>query len=359
MRIRFPSKRSRDRREDIEEKRTGVVLSGGFYHGAFQIGAQSVIAEARVPVSYVVGSSVGALNGAALVLGKTDKARETWLNLSKKEIFSSSARRFVLETLRNAARRDLGPDGIFDNTPLIEIFRSYGNPKDLLASSVAFDVITANLQKRGKEVFGNRDPRVIKRPQILEDALLASSAIPIFFKPVVIGEYQYLDGGLVDNAPLSHAIRAGCDTIIFIDVSQSVDARPVPEKKKAELVPLYHGMYSIGLVVAEILTRTSLEYDFRRAHEINEDIRNFDAFRSWLIERYPAFQDRERKMFESYEKTFSFSQKKHIKVSTIKPETPLPALSPIGEVDQKAIEAMVDHGYERAKKVLRNDGIIE
>ncbi len=360
---RLPFRRSSVSRES-ESKKIGLVLSGGFLHGAFQVGALSVITRERVPIFYVAGSSVGAINGGALVIGKVNKAEETWRNISKKEIFRFSAWNFILETFRNALSRDLGPDGIFDNTPLLELFRSYGRAEDLLASPIIFDVITANLQKREKEVFGNRDERVIQRPELLEQALLGSSAIPIFFKPVLIDGYQYLDGGLVDNAPLSHAVRAGCDTIIFIDISQPSEHKTSGGKKgkKEEKHPPqprpYHGIYSIGLVVTEILTRTSLEYDFRRAHETNEDIRNFDAFRSWLIERHPAFRDSESKTFESYQNTLSFSRKKHVKICTIKPARPLPAISPMGDIDQKAIEEMMEHGRERALSALKQDSII-
>lgn len=359
----FLIRRKKDKVVEGDQRKIGVVLSGGFLHGAFQIGALLRVSIENIPVSYVVGSSVGAVNGASLVIGKVPQAVATWRTLTQKEIFHFNTRKFIRETLQNAGSRGLGPDGVFDHTPLRELFRSSGRPDDLIASPIVFDIITTNLQKREKEVFSNRDPRIIKNPGILEDALLASSAIPIFFKPVVIDGYQYLDGGVVDNAPLSHAIRAGCDTIIFIDISSSggmVIGRknntrtPVLPKEPQE----FHGFNAIGLVVAEILTRTALEYDIRRADEVNEDIDSFDAFRSWLLARQPGLTEKENEQFQSYEARFSFLKKKKVEILVVKSEQPLPALSPFGRIDRGAVDGMIEHGYKLAGKVLKTAHLI-
>jgi len=346
-----------------DRKRTGVVLSGGFYHGAFQIGALLRLTEESIPIFYIVGSSVGAVNGAALSIGKVPQAVHTWRMITQEDIFQFNTVKFIRETLRNVKSGGLGPDGIFDHTPLRELFRNFGRPEDIIASPIPLDIITTNLQKREKEVFSSRDPRIARDPERIEEAILASCAIPIFFKPVVIDGCQYLDGGIVDNAPLSHAIKAGCDTIIFIDVSSS-GGMIVRQKDRKRTLALpkepqeFHGFNSIGLVVAEILTRTALEYDIRRAGEVNEDIEAFDAFRSWVLARHPLSSQQDHEQLKSYEARFSFLKKKKVQIVVVKPERLLPALSPFGKIDRDAIDGMIEYGYKLTGTVFKKAHLI-
>src|SRR3989344_9641458 len=60
----------------------GVVLTGGFIRGAFQVGALKAMREYGITPSYIVGVSVGALNGAAFAIGKLEDLLATYQEIA-------------------------------------------------------------------------------------------------------------------------------------------------------------------------------------------------------------------------------------------------------------------------------------
>lgn len=60
----------------------GLVLAGGGAKGIYQIGAWKALRELEVPLQRVVGTSVGAMNGALVVLDEFDGAVDLWKNMS-------------------------------------------------------------------------------------------------------------------------------------------------------------------------------------------------------------------------------------------------------------------------------------
>ncbi|HEY4479027.1 MAG TPA: patatin-like phospholipase family protein, partial [Candidatus Paceibacterota bacterium] len=61
----------------------GFVLHGGFMRGAFQVGALKAFDEFRLYPSYIVGESVGAINGAAFAAGKVELLWKIYLEIAK------------------------------------------------------------------------------------------------------------------------------------------------------------------------------------------------------------------------------------------------------------------------------------
>lgn len=56
-------------------KEYGLVFDGGGARGAYQIGAWRALSEAGVKISAVAGTSVGALNGALVCMGRSGESR--------------------------------------------------------------------------------------------------------------------------------------------------------------------------------------------------------------------------------------------------------------------------------------------
>ena len=80
-------------------------------------------------------------------------------------------------------------------------------------SGVKLYITTANLQTSTLYLYGE-DGRAS-----LADAVMASSAFPGVFPPVQIGGWQYVDGGLILNVPISVAIDKGATEVYALDVA--------------------------------------------------------------------------------------------------------------------------------------------
>ena len=78
-----------------------VVFSGGGAKGGYQIGAWKALREIGFAPDIVTGTSVGALNGALMALGKYEDARSIWENMSMNRVFSQ----FVETHRRKTCRR--------------------------------------------------------------------------------------------------------------------------------------------------------------------------------------------------------------------------------------------------------------
>ena len=63
-----------------------LALEGGGAKGAYQIGAWKALCEAGVKIDAVAGTSVGALNGALIVMGDLEKAEAIWENIHYSQV---------------------------------------------------------------------------------------------------------------------------------------------------------------------------------------------------------------------------------------------------------------------------------
>lgn len=191
-----------------------LVLSGGGTRGALQAGALLALAEREIQAQILVGSSVGALNAAYLATDPTLagalRLAEVWRHLRREEVLPgnwlSMALRFLFgrdslldgRTLRRFIKRHL-PEGV----------RTFG---DLQARGVRLYVTTANLNTATLYLYGE-DPRAELAP-----ALVASTALPGTLPPYVENGWQYVDGGVVANVPISLAAAQGARTIYAVNV---------------------------------------------------------------------------------------------------------------------------------------------
>jgi len=177
---------------------TAFVLSGGANLGAAQVGMLTAVAEAGVQPDLVIGTSVGALNGAWVAAGAPlEDLGAVWRSLRRSSVFPTNPLRGLLgfsglsdHLIRNGGLRRLLHDNLrFD--------RLEDAPTPLHV--VVTDVLT------GAGVLLSSGPA--------EDSILASAAIPGVLPAVSLGKRAYMDGGVVNNSPISHAVELGADTV--------------------------------------------------------------------------------------------------------------------------------------------------
>lgn len=202
----------------MDKREYGLVLAGGGTRGAYQVGVWKALQQLGINVKAIVGTSIGALNGALFL---QDNFMETVRlyenikidNIMKIEGVKADKNIFDLSNIFNLASNYKKQKGI-DNTPLRGLIQQYIDMDKLYNSDIDFGLVTYSV-KNGMPLqkFKNEIPR-----EQMEDYLLASSCFPIF-KPQMIDGEEYFDGGLYDNAPANMLIERGYKNIIIADIA--------------------------------------------------------------------------------------------------------------------------------------------
>jgi NTE family protein len=185
--------------------RTAFVLSGGASLGALHVGMLEALYERGITPDFLVGTSVGGLN-AAFVASRPQSPQtaselgRVWRELQREDVFPVSMTALVGGV---CGRRDhLVPD-----RELRRLIRRYIEFGDLADASIPLHLVAFDLIE-GRELRFSKGPAV--------DAVAASAAIPGIFPPVAIGERRLIDGGVVNNTPISHAVELGAERIYVL-----------------------------------------------------------------------------------------------------------------------------------------------
>jgi NTE family protein len=201
--------------------RTAFVLAGGGSRGAVQIGMLGELVDRGIRADRVFGASVGAINGAAYAGNPTkegiDKMAAIWTGLKGTDIFPRGALDGPWAFLQRRA-------AVHSNSGLRAIIEAGIDFENLQDSIIPLEVVTTSLTD-GRE-------RWIAHGNAL-DAILASSAIPSIFPPVVIDGDVLVDGGVVNNVPISRAIAAGC-TRLYVLLCGPLHYHPRQPRRPAE-----------------------------------------------------------------------------------------------------------------------------
>jgi NTE family protein len=194
--------------------RTAFVLSGGASLGALQVGMLEALYEQGITPDFLVGTSVGALN-AAFVASRPQSPQtatelgRVWRDLQRQDVFPLSMSALVGGV---CGRRDhLVPD-----RELRRLIRRYIQFEDLADAPIPLHLVAFDLIE-GRELLLSEGPAV--------EAIAASASIPGIFPPVAIGERRLIDGGVVNNTPISHAVELGAERI-YILPTQEPHSRP-------------------------------------------------------------------------------------------------------------------------------------
>ena len=185
-------------------RRTAFVLAGGGSLGAVQVGMLKALNRAHITADFVVGASVGAINGAyfAAAPDETGIARleRIWLGLRRSDIFPFSAINTVLCLLGRRGYLAL-PRNL---RALIESQLPYRRLEDaaLPCHVVATDVLDGT--------------EVILSVGEATSALLASTAIPAVFPSVAIAGRPLMDGSIASNTPISAAVSLGATRLLIL-----------------------------------------------------------------------------------------------------------------------------------------------
>ncbi|WP_341225276.1 patatin-like phospholipase family protein [uncultured Arcticibacterium sp.] len=195
------------------QKKIGLCLSGGGARGFAHLGVLQAFDELNIPISMISGSSAGGLAAALYAEGhKPYYIQEFILRKSLWRYLRLSPSRMGLMNLRNTEKvlRELLPHDSFEGL------------------KIPISVCATNMSKGEPNYFSEGE---------LIHPLLASVAIPVAFKPVIINGDQYFDGGLSNNLPLEPL--ESTDFKIAINVTPFIKRLPVRSFKDVVLKSVY------------------------------------------------------------------------------------------------------------------------
>jgi len=171
----------------------GLALSGGGARGIAHIGVLSAMEKIGVRPSVISGTSAGSIVGALYAAGK-----------SPDEILALARKGSLFKNLNIRIPRG----GFMVMVYLKRMLQEQLEDRTFEDLDYPFYIATTNLNT-GKVEFFNKGPLV--------DVIVASSNIPVLFRPVEMGGQLYVDGGLTSNLP-SEIIRDKCDKLIGVNL---------------------------------------------------------------------------------------------------------------------------------------------
>jgi NTE family protein len=202
-------------------QRTAFVLAGGGSRGAVQVGMLQELIARDIRADRVFGASVGAINGASYAgeptMENAERMATIWRAVKGTDIFPRGTFDGPWAYLQRRA-------SVHANTGLRAIIESGIDYENLEDATIPIEVVTTSLTD-GRERWIGHGPAV--------EAILASSAIPSIFPPVTIDGDLLVDGGVVNNVPISRALETGCDRI-YVLLCGPLHYHPPPPRRPLE-----------------------------------------------------------------------------------------------------------------------------
>ena len=227
--------------------KTAFVLAGGGSFGAIQVGMMHSLAKHGIAPDMVVGSSVGALNGAYYAANPTLKGvlqlERIWRGLKRQDVFPVTWRTL----LGFLWRRDflVPQDGI---RKLLDDHLPYRNLEEakLPVHIVATDIVTGD--------------SVVMSEGSAAEAIVASTAIPGAFTPVHYRDHFLADGAISSNTPIRIAVRQGATRLIILPTGYACAADKPPVGAVANALHALTLLIARQLVIELESLPSSIEY---------------------------------------------------------------------------------------------------
>lgn len=190
-------------------QKIGLVLSGGGARGIAHIGVMKALEEFGIVPDVVSGSSAGAIAGAFYCAG-----------MSPDEMLETMKASGYIRNLRPG----IGFAGLIRSKSYRGLYRKYlGEIENFEDLKRRLHICVVNLNT-GKEEY-------VSSGQLV-DVIIASSAIPVIFTPIQIGDDVYSDGGIMNNFPIEPLESEACDVIIGVEVNPIKKEKNVTSMKQ-------------------------------------------------------------------------------------------------------------------------------
>lgn len=235
-----------------------LVLSGGGGRGAYHVGVLRFLEEHEWYPDVVVGTSIGAVNGAALASGHTANSLwALWRKLRTKHVQKPNWNPFSSVSLLDTSplRDTLVNEGWVD-------FERINDPEK---TAVHLRITATEISTGLLHIFSNS---LDKKTEITVEHILSSCSIPLIYPHTSLGPTKYWDGAVVANTPLSAAIATGAEEIFVVIMT------PIREDNDENSVPtlpssLPTNLYEAASMTLEWALLASFQADMKMFNLIN------------------------------------------------------------------------------------------
>ena len=225
----------------METKKRALVLSGGGGRGAYACGVYKYLEEIGWIPDILVGTSIGALNAAAIASGKN----------------AADLERLWMETRTRDMQRfwRFRPwDSLYDTTPWRRTLHRFIDFDRLNRSGQQVLIAATSVEDGDLHIFDNR------KIALTPDHVIASSSIPVVYPWTRIGDTHYWDGAVMANTPMGVAANAGAEEIVVVLLSSVGERRKTPPRRPWDALA----------VVLDMALSATFEFDFKQLRMINQ-----------------------------------------------------------------------------------------
>ena len=260
-----------------EDKKIGLVLSGGTAKGLAHIGILKVLDEEKVPIEYVTGTSMGSIIGGMYSVGYTpDEIEEIAVSMDWMSLFNDKIERKDKGAVRNSIEdknstvipiKNFMPKlpsgavgGKTASQRLNELFYGALGVEDFKKFPRKFAAVATDLES-GEGIMIDKGS--------IATAIRESLSIPSVFAPIRDGKRLYIDGGVVRNLPVQDVKVLGADYTIGVNVGDGFTKR---DESKMNLID----------VISDATTIAGRQ-------EVERQIRMLDLYMKPDLEKFEAY----------------------------------------------------------------------
>ena len=198
---------------------TAFVLGGGGLLGAVEVGMLRALTEAGITADLILGTSVGALNGALVATDPGEGVVQRLLGLwesavASGEVYGDGAVRQVRRAVRTGTH-------LQSSRPLRDRLARELGDRQFADLAIPFECCAASIERAAEHWF--TEGRVV-------DAVVASAAVPGLLRPATVDGEHYLDGGIVNSIPVGRAVESGATRIFVLQVGRVDRPLTVPHR---------------------------------------------------------------------------------------------------------------------------------
>ncbi len=235
-----------------DDPKRALVLSGGGGRGAYHVGVLRFLEEHEWYPDVVVGTSIGAVNGAAIASGhNANSLWALWRRLRTKDVQKPNWNPFSAVSLL-----DTEP---LRNTLLNDGWINFDRINDPKKAAVHLRITATEIPTGQLHIFSNS---LKNKTKITIEHILSSCSIPLIYPHTSLGQTLYWDGAVVANTPLSAAIAAGAEDIIVAVMT------PLPGSGRTIPAPPTN-LYEAASVTLEWALLASFQADMKMFDLIN------------------------------------------------------------------------------------------
>jgi NTE family protein len=264
---------------------TAFVLGGGGVLGAAEVGMLRALFEIGVLPDLVLGTSVGALNGAMVARDPTPRVIERLTELWQD---ANTARAISDRPFRTVRRAVATGTHLYSASYMQTRLRDEFGELTFEELPVRFQVCAASIERAAEHWFTSGP---------LVDAIMASAAVPGLLPPAKVGDEHFLDGGIVNSIPLGRAVALGAERVFVLQVGR-IDRPLTPPRRPWEVARVSFEIarrHRFARELAEVPSGVEVHVLPARGTTVTDDSllahRDFSRVRTRIDASYEASRD--------------------------------------------------------------------